>query len=998
MNDKNLGSASVGFEVDLKALQGQLNQAARMIGGLQNQAQKQTQSAAGAGGGGGILGALIGNSKQAGLGLSLIGNFAGPLGRLGTAVGGVGRLFGSMGAAAGAAGVGLGAMIPVVGAIALAVGAAVIAVKGFTLAMDQMKQATLAAGDQQALNTSFDTMVQNLGLSEGKVAGFRQELEKMSFTTDQQTAIMQGLTRALGANGLSSSALQAVAAMRDLSVVAGQSTQQGVTELTHALTTLNPQLLDQYGITQTATQIFDQYGATLGKTHDQMSSTEKQQAILNAVMGASAASAGVADRAANDLNRSATRLEANFKSLQAGIGQAFLPLASGIVSMINTEVLGMSNSVDDNRNKFEALGQTIANRVIPIVSSFIQWVKNLPWKEIVNGAYITAQFLQILGRALIGSGRAAVAMGKMAFASLRVVAAAITAVIGTAQLGISVLANFWNVLSGKTSVGQAAQNLKNEASALYGTVWEEMAKGFNDGLDALGDYGDAAVDTWKGYMQDFKDIGQGFDIGEFFANLPAGLEGPAAEVLDDWKNTTGGMSREAMKAAQKMAQDLAKENADFARNQANALRDYQSQLADLVAGHRDRIDDLRKDINKEVNTFQKAQAERARDYDAEIAKLTKADDERKNDVNKQIAEELAKGRFADQTKLAQLRSRLAFEDAAHQEAVAKANETYVADTTNATTQHQERLAEIQSSLDEELAIQQRHASDFATYRDHQIADDITKLKEQYVLRKAETDRAHAERIQDIIRQGAEAAGQAGLAGTNEGLAAMGGLAGGINAGKGPALNAAKLAGQQAGDNTGAGITEKQPQVSRSFGGMLKDVAAGAAVGSIFGPVGTLIGGVIGAAIPGTAGAIGGFLKQTFESAVNVLKAGWDFGKKIIGTMGKAIHDALPWGVSGGFKSAWNGLGLPAYAQGGIVGGVGGVDANMAAVTKGEMILNRDQQKRMFSMLDGRVAPGGSGSTGGNMIIENLSVSLPSVRNGDDFVRDLQLKFATLRTA
>lgn len=995
-NDSNLGSAAIGFEVDLKNLQAQMNQASKIISRVTSDANTDATKQ---GGKGGILGSLMGSAGSSGMGLSLLSNFQGSLGRVGTAVSGVGRLFSGMGTAAAGAGISMGALLPVVGAIALAIGGAIVAVKGFQLAIEQMKAATAAAGDQQQLNTTFETMQQNLGLSAGKVQQFREELQKMSFTSDQSTEIMTGLVRSLGANGLSQQALLAVGAMRDLSAVAGQTTAQGVTELTHAITTLNPQLLDQYGITQTATQIFDAYGATINKTADSMSITEKQQAILNAVMTASAASAGTADRAANDLNRSATRLQANFKSLQAGVGQVFLPLASGIVSTINSEVLGLSNSVDQNAGKFKALGESIASRVIPMVQALIAWIKNLPWTSIVNGIYVTLQFLQILGRIFVGVGKNIVIFGRIAFASLRFVAAGISTLIGIAQLGASVLANFWNVVTGKTSINQAVSNLKNEASALGSVVFDEISKSFSDTVDAVGDYGENIVNTFSGIAGDFKQIAKGFDIGEFFAGLPAGLAPAAAEALDDFKKAAGGMSKEAMKAAKKMAEDLAKENADFARKQADALRDYSEQLADMVASHRDRIDGLRKDINKETKQFEKAQSERTADYQAELDRLSKADRDRKNDVQTQLAEELAKGRFADQTKIAQLQSRLAYEDAANVAAVEAANQNYQKDTANATTEHNERLAEIQKGLDAELAIQQRHAGVFNQFRDHQIADDITKLQQQYARRKAEDERAHQERLAEIIKQGTEQAAASGTQGQNIGKSFGGGIAGGI-AGMNPTVKAQgdKL-GQTSGQGTQEGMEKQKEPTTGKLRGIMGFVGTvvGGALGSIFGPFGMLIGGVIGNAIGKSevGQAIGSGLKTAFEFAVDWLKRGWDFGKKILSTMGKAIGDSM--GVVGSaFKSAWGGLGLPGFASGGIVGGRSGIDSNVAAVTKGEMILNKDQQQRMFSMLNG-TSTGGGNTGSGNMIIEQLSVSLPSVRNADDFARELQLKFATLRS-
>lgn len=54
--------------------------------------------------------------------------------------------------------------------------------------------------------------------------------------------------------------------------------------------------------------------------------------------------------------------------------------------------------------------------------------------------------------------------------------------------------------------------------------------------------------------------------------------------------------------------------------------------------------------------------------------------------------------------------------------------------------------------------------------------------------------------------------------------------------------------------------------------------------------------------------------------------------------------------------------LPKFAEGGIVEGLRGGDRNLARVNAGEMILNSTQQRRLFAMLDGKVAPQGGAVT------------------------------------
>lgn len=991
MANKDLGSASVGVEIDLKALDGQTKQAANMIGNVGKQAEKQTGRT---GGKGGLLGQILGGTDKAGFNLSMLSNFSGTLGRVGTAASGTSRVLAGVGAAAAggaAAFTGIGLAITAVVAV---IGGAILAFKGLQAATQFAFSTLVSAGNLQQTETTFEVLRKNMGVSTKVTEQFGDALEKLNYVGAEQTQIMSGL---LQSNvGLNDTTLQAVQSMRDLSVAAGVSSTEGINTMNQAITTLNPQLLQNYGITQTATQVFDNYGSTIGQTASTMTDAEKRQAILSAVIAQGARSAGAADAAQGNLNRTVTQLKANFETLKAGLGQVFLPLASGILSVINKEIFGMSKFVDENRGKFESMGQALASKVVPMVQTFIQWIKNIPWVGIIDGIYRVVTGFGLLGKIVM-------IPAKLIWAAFRIVGQVLATVFvavervgaGFATLG-KIAAAAWSALTGQSSIGDFVSNV-NSALSSYGKETMNVIGATADSWgDLFGDLGSDAVGTIDGIIDAVGKLGKGFDIGKWFNELPSGMKEAGDEALKEAAKTGGGMTAEGRKALKKMQDELAKENADFARSQAKALKDYQEQLAELVANHRDQISDIRKNIAKEQKAYEKSYQERTKAYQDELAKINRDDDDRKKDVQTQIAEELAKGRFADQAKLASLRSRLAYEDAEHKKAVEAANESYQEDTENAKISYDERMTELKTQLAAELAIQAKHGADFAKYRDYQIKDDITKLKQQYAERKAEDTRAHQERLANIVKQGTEDAAQANANGRQQGISAMNGLSAGMSSKIGEINNLGDKIGKGVGDKTGQGVSSKKQKVGGDLNGMLAGAAAGAAIGSIFGPVGALVGGVIGAKIGSSGKAIGQALKDMFNNAVNFLKSGWDFGKKLLSTVGKAIGDALG-SVGGAFKKAWTGIGLPAFATGGIVGGRHGTDNNLAQVSRGEMILNRDQQQRMFNMLDGRPGSSPTGGAGG-IIIENLSIALPNVRNATQFERELKQYIGNLRTA
>lgn len=984
MANNSTASAKVGVQVDLKELEGQLRTASNMIGKVTDDANRQGGSK------GGLFGRLLGDTGAVGS-LSKMGGVFGTIGR---GASNAAESVGSLGAAfKGGGGAAVGAGAAIVGVVAT-IAAAIVVVKGLQLAFQGAMATIESAGKAQASSRSFENLAKNLQISTGQVQQFRAELQKLDYEGVEQTDIMNNLTQALGANGLSKEALNATKAMRDLSVAAGVSSKQGIGIMANAVSTLDTTTLRSFGVLQTAQQLYETYAATIGKSATNLSVAEKQHAILNGVIAAGAANMGLADKAGNDYNRLLVKVKSNFEALKATVGQVFLPLASGILGIINTEISNMSSFVGENENKFQSVGQAIAGVVVPAFQALINWIKAVPWVGIIDGIYRTVVGLSLIAKIASLPFKILWSAARIAGLMLATVGVAIERTGALFAMLGKIAAAAWSALTGQSSVVDFVNNA-NSAIGDFASSTGNVLKGlYGEWNQTFEDLSGDLIGTIDGIVQDVGKLGKGFKIDEWFAGLPKGVADAGKEALGEFKDTTGGMSAEAMKAAKKMAEELAKENADFARNQANALRDYKEQLAELVAQHRDQIRDINNNIKKEQDQYEKSYAERTRSYQDELSKLNKEDDDRKKDVNTQIAEELAKGRFADKTRLASLRARLQYEDAEHKKAVEEANSNYETDVENSKASHEERLAELQTQLDKELGIQKRHQEDFNTYRDYQIKDDITKLKEQYARRVEEDTRAHQERLASIIQQGAEQAGAANTAGYGVGEASGMGYAAGLGSQQGAIDDLSKKIGKSSGDKVGQGVSEKKDFVGGSLTGMLAGAAAGLAIGSIFGPVGALVGAVIGGAIGNSSGSIGKALKGMFDGAVNILGNLWDWGKKIVAKIGEGLANAFG-SVSGVFKKAWTSVGLPGFATGGIVGGTPGKDTNVVAVTRGEMILNKNQQQRMFSLLNGR-SEASSGSSSSGIIIQNMNVSLPSVRNANDFEREMKLKFATMR--
>jgi hypothetical protein len=993
----DLGSIALGFELDLRNLKKQANEASGVLDGLQRKTQQAATPSGQAARSGGFFSSLIGGAAGASTALSSLGNQNGVFSRITQAAGGMRAVFAGVAATAGGTAAALTGVGAAIAAAALIIGGAILTVKGLQAAFQQLGGAIQNAVTQQSLETSFQVMAQNMGISSREAESFKNTLRDYNITGAAATRIMQNMLNAQLPLNKSTKALVDVG--QRYAVVAGTDTPTAINTITDAIATLNPQLLRQFGIVSTLPQIYEKYADANGLTASALTETQQRQAILNTVLESGARLQGAQNAAQFDAARGFSILKANIDEVKTALGRVALPIFTGLLKTLVPISRDLAGNSENLGQKMESLGQRIAGVVVPAVGRFISFVRSIPWVGIIDGLYRTIKLFQLLSAPMILAAQTVLNFAKAAIRAFGVVISGVRAVINAFVNVGRVAVAAWNAITGKGSISDLGAAIKNVATTAIEDMGNTLTQvgnlagglvvdQFNDTVAAINRISGAAAG-----------IAKGFNIKEFFDSLPT-------QAAKGWKSAgkttadeVGGMSKEAMKALKKMREELEKENADFARSQAKAAKDFKNSLAELTAQHRDQIKDIRKDIQKESADFKKAQEERTRDYQQELNNLNKADTDRKNDVQKQLAEEIAKGRFADQTKIASLRSRLAYEDAAHKEAVDKATENYNKETEKAKTANSERLADLQTNLNAELAIKQKHAADFARFRDFQIKDDITKLKEQYAAQKKEDQRAHSERLADIIKRGKEELAQH----TNNGAANANGymdaLGGGMASKLPEVKTKARNVGKDTQNSTAQGMGDRQEHVSSKFKGVL-GIAADAGrniIGKIFGPVGLLAADWVGRKIRDSDSTIGSALRAMWRGGVNLMGSLWEYGAKIVRELGKSIASALGSVAGGAFRRGWNAIGLPAFASGGIVQGASGEDSIIARVSKGEMILNKDQQARLFNFINGSNSDLPQTRSGSSMTIENLNISLPAVQNADDFTRELQLKFATLRT-
>ena len=278
---------------------------------------------------------------------------------------------------------------------------------------------------------------------------------------------------------------------------------------------------------------------------------------------------------------------------------------------------------------------------------------------------------------------------------------------------------------------------------------------------------DPLKNTFKVVGQDYADIMEesASSIGKIWNN----------EMVDLSRSTVKGIGdsvKEVSEKAKKLAKDIASEIKDYLRDVENMTKRFAQSLNDLVFAHRDKTNALEKDIAKENKAFKKSTDEKKKNFDENMEDLEDRHAEKVSSLESDIADELEAVRLAENQREAFQDDKYLVDINRHKKKVEelkasleKENNEYFKQTNklktelddqlkDITEQHVDKLTLLQAELAIELEIQKKHAEDFARLKNQVKEDDITRLKNQHALEKAERERAHNERLAELYSQGA----------------------------------------------------------------------------------------------------------------------------------------------------------------------------------------------------------------------------------------------------
>jgi len=223
-------------------------------------------------------------------------------------------------------------MFGTVGSVAFkAVAAAALAVTAAMVTV--ISKSTMVAARTETLGVAMEAVAKATGTSLEALKEQEKILKKQGITTQESRRILM-LFMQSQLDVADATKIARVA--QDLAVISGENSSQTAATLTEAIANQNVMMLRQYGIVTTSDGVFRQYAATLGKTVEQLTETEKRTAFMNTILEQGSRVAGTYEMAMETAGKKISSLPRLFEEAANAIGTGFLPILASGVDMLSS--------------------------------------------------------------------------------------------------------------------------------------------------------------------------------------------------------------------------------------------------------------------------------------------------------------------------------------------------------------------------------------------------------------------------------------------------------------------------------------------------------------------------------------------------------------------------------------------------------------------------------------------------------------------------------------
>ena len=527
-----------------------------------------------------------------------------------------------------------------------------------------VKEAALFAARVDTLGVALEVAGAHAGYSREEINKFEEDVKGMGITTSKARIALQQMAQA---NLDLSQAADLARVSQDAAVTAGIDSSEAFNRILYAITSLQPELLRTMNLTVNSQVAQEKYARELNKSVDQLTATERQQALLNATMRAGQGIAGTYEAAMETVGKKLTSLPRYFEEIRLGIGNAFQPALLVGVDYLTEKLQDILKWLKENEAQLETFGQSLGELMKWLTSlsdTLISTFSQLPG-YIESAGFIIAQTLATTfnlaspeemekRRSKLGEyfAQAITLLGTFAYTGAMVI-------IEYIRLAIESIGPFLKLMGRDVddAITQMDGVMERHTQRLadIDVKWKLVLESLQKFTGLTEDAGDAAEDTGikiNKEAMDLQNLAEALDIANGrLSDFARKMEEQTAELAiqasrasieaalrDSW-------AREDMERSHQARMQSILEQA--AESKKTIARQYSQQRIDIERDYQRRIRDLQRDFE-----YQASELARSRDA-VGLLRLMRSHDKALKDAEIERKDRLAdaKAAFAEEMKL-----------------------------------------------------------------------------------------------------------------------------------------------------------------------------------------------------------------------------------------------------------------------------------------------------------------------------------------------------------
>jgi len=208
----------------------------------------------------------------------------------------------------------------------------------------QVEETALLAARVETLGVVVAQVGKNALYSAGEMNAYVEAVKKMGITTQES---QQTVTRFTQAHLDLGKAADLARVAQDAAVIGNTNSSESLKGLMHGIVTLQPEILRTYGIIVNFEAEYSKFAASVGRTVDSLSSQEKQQIALNAVLEAGKGIAGSYEAAMGTVGKQINSLPRLIEEAKLKVGEMFTPAMTVLVQEFTAQLKDLDKFLKD---------------------------------------------------------------------------------------------------------------------------------------------------------------------------------------------------------------------------------------------------------------------------------------------------------------------------------------------------------------------------------------------------------------------------------------------------------------------------------------------------------------------------------------------------------------------------------------------------------------------------------------------------------------------------